>query len=556
VIDLPAGFRPDRRWLIIATSSRGSAERFAERHGIANVDVLTSEDLLAAGSSLRGRLAATGADVAVIHGRSLRDQRHRALLEIALLLAPGSARGLVDDATGITPVTRAALALRAARLPFEATFGGASAAAAAGRLAATSPQRDPKRSRRTSSRAVLAIWPGEPGVEVGGSVTHIAGMLSGLRQSGYRIGLVLAADLPAQLEGLVDDVERIAQLPPGARVSRDLHALAIDARVLGAARRLAERIPPAFVYQRHQPYLLAGLRLSAERQIPLVLEWNGSEAWTSANWRRRLWIERRLSRLLEAFERRIAESATLVASVSDAATAMAIRAGASPDRIRLVPNGVDLATIDRAIDAAGACRAGRTPRLGWIGSFGPWHGAEVLVRALAELPVDVNAILVGDGRQRPECERLAVELGVSARIDFAGSLPHDQALATLSGCDVLVSPHLPIPDQPFFGSPTKLFEYMALRRPIVASRLGQLGDVLEDGRSACLVEPGDASALAAGISTVLGLPDRGSALADAARHDVEAFHTWDHRAAAVLAGLDLDTGLPSPILDRLGLAAG
>jgi glycosyltransferase involved in cell wall biosynthesis len=127
---------------------------------------------------------------------------------------------------------------------------------------------------------------------------------------------------------------------------------------------------------------------------------------------------------------------------------------------------------------------------------------------------------------------------VDDRIEWDGALPHDEALARLAACDILASPHVPLPDQPFFGSPMKIFEYMALGRPIVASRLEQLGEVLEDGRTAVLVRPGDAGDLAAGIERVLSVPDRGAALGRAARTEVERAHTWDSRAADILAALD------------------
>jgi glycosyltransferase involved in cell wall biosynthesis len=83
----------------------------------------------------------------------------------------------------------------------------------------------------------------------------------------------------------------------------------------------------------------------------------------------------------------------------------------------------------------------------------------------------------------------------------------------------------------------KIFEYMAIGRPIVASRLEQLGDVLEHERTALLVPPGDVDKLAEGIERVLAAPDRGASLGRAAREEVERSHTWDRRAADVLDGL-------------------
>lgn len=220
---------------------------------------------------------------------------------------------------------------------------------------------------------------------------------------------------------------------------------------------------------------------------------------------------------------------------------MAARAGAAAEKLLILPNGVDIGYVDRCVNGT-ANRAGSVPSdprarrvLGWAGTFGGWHGAAMIVRAMSLLPADVQLLMIGDGAERRACEALATDLGVAERIEWAGSLPRPEALRRLASCDLLVSPHVPLENgEPFFGSPTKLFEYMALGRPIVASRLAQIGEILEDGVTARLVTPGDVNDLANGIVAVLSSPDRGSHLGDAARLEALAHHTWDHRAETVL----------------------
>jgi glycosyltransferase involved in cell wall biosynthesis len=169
-----------------------------------------------------------------------------------------------------------------------------------------------------------------------------------------------------------------------------------------------------------------------------------------------------------------------------------------------------------------------------------------MVKALARLPRDVTLVMVGDGDERAACQALSRELGIDDRIEWTGALVHDRALRTLAACDVLVSPHTPLNGRPFFGSPTKLFEYMALSRPIVASDLEQIGEVLEDGVTARLVTPGDVDELAHAILEVLASRDRGRSLAEAARHEVETRHTWDDRARAIVARLGMGRGGEGP----------
>jgi glycosyltransferase involved in cell wall biosynthesis len=92
---------------------------------------------------------------------------------------------------------------------------------------------------------------------------------------------------------------------------------------------------------------------------------------------------------------------------------------------------------------------------------------------------------------------------------------------------VLCSPHVSNPDgTPFFGSPTKLFEYMAMGKGIIASDLEQIGDVLEHNRTAWLVQPGDIDGLAHGLGRLIDDAALRQALGTAAREEVVARYTW------------------------------
>ena len=101
-----------------------------------------------------------------------------------------------------------------------------------------------------------------------------------------------------------------------------------------------------------------------------------------------------------------------------------------------------------------------------------------------------------------------------------------------------MSPHVPNPDgSAFFGSPTKLFEYMAMGRPIVASRLDQIGDVLTDGVDALLVPPGEPAALAHAIARLIDTLDRPQ-LANNGRAAALERHTWRRHTERILQSLD------------------
>jgi glycosyltransferase involved in cell wall biosynthesis len=395
----------------------------------------------------------------------------------------------------------------------------------------------PTTTRADRQKAVLAIWIANPVHGVGGSVTHISGILKGFRGAGFRIGLVALDEPPDQLRAIIDDLEVAAPLPPRARLTSDVQGVLLNRSVSRSGRMLASRLRPSFVYQRHRSFLVSGASVAKSCGAEFVVEWNGSEVWKrEANWSERLPIERPFDPLLAWDERSTVRSADLVVAVSAAAAVTAMAAGSQAERTIVVPNGVDFEQVD-ACSRDTKRTATTRRRIGWIGSFGPWHGAEVLIRAMALMPADVELVMIGDGSSRHACERMAQELGVSSRVEWTGSLPHCDALKRLLQCDVLASPHVPLPDQEFFGSPTKIFEYMALGRPIVASALGQIADVLDDGRTARLVPPGDVDALVDAVVELLQRPDRGASLGQAAQEEARRRHTWEHRARDVLSAM-------------------
>ena len=126
--------------------------------------------------------------------------------------------------------------------------------------------------------------------------------------------------------------------------------------------------------------------------------------------------------------------------------------------------------------------------------------------------------------------------GLRNRVTFTGLVPPGEVIGLLRGADVLVQP---ITSSPYtrYASPMKLFDYMAAGRPIVASDIVSLREVVADGRTARLVRPGSAEALAEGIRGVLADPAAADRMARAAFEEV-AGHTWARRAERIERLLD------------------
>lgn len=171
------------------------------------------------------------------------------------------------------------------------------------------------------------------------------------------------------------------------------------------------------------------------------------------------------------------------------------------------------------------------PIVAYAGHLYAWKGVDVLLGALARTP-EVRGLIVGGHEAESDLARLrerARVLGVADRVEFTGLVPPRSVAAQLARASILVLPNLPTAISASFTSPLKLFEYMAAGRPIVASDLPAIREVLHDGINGLLVEAGNPDALAVAIRRLAADPELRSRLARAA-YEGAAQYTWDRRA--------------------------
>jgi glycosyltransferase involved in cell wall biosynthesis len=396
-----------------------------------------------------------------------------------------------------------------------------------------------KKTTRSRLRAVfLRSTPG-PGTQAGGAASHIKGVVGGLESLGVDVR-VISNDLIA---GLNVSEDRFDVIPPqpggGSRALFDIHNNLVFTR---GAVPLIERADPDFIYQRYARFSWAGVVAANRIKRPLLLEYNGSEVWVGKHWDRVGSLD-----LLERYERLNLDAAARIFVVSEVERRNLEGRGVDGQKIVVNPNGVD---VERFRPGVGGADIRRELRIeddevvaGFVGTFGPWHGVEKLAEAIKTIPANVRVLflLVGSGSLHAEVQRL---LENETRVIFTGAVAHERVPKLLDVCDILIAPHVPLADgSEFFGSPTKIFEYMAMGKGIVASRLGQIGEVLVDGETALLVEPGDVEGLRAAILKLVGDEELRKRLGARAREVAEKEHTWIRNAQRVLDAYKSLTGL-------------
>jgi glycosyltransferase involved in cell wall biosynthesis len=246
---------------------------------------------------------------------------------------------------------------------------------------------------------------------------------------------------------------------------------------------------PDAVLERYS--LASGAALEAARALGVryVLEVNSPLADEAARFRSLLEADSARAR-----ERRLIAAAEGVIAVSAAVRDHAIASGAAPTAVTVVHNGVDGDAFAPAADAGLRDSLGLRDAfvVGFTGSIRPWHGVSVLLRALQQLPGHYHALVVGGGQERHLLKELAACMGLDGRCTFTGAVSHCDVPRYLHAMDVGVAPYLPMDG--FYFSPLKIAEYMAAGLPVIASRIGEIPDLIGD--AGVLIEAGSEGDLA------------------------------------------------------------
>jgi len=204
------------------------------------------------------------------------------------------------------------------------------------------------------------------------------------------------------------------------------------------------------------------------------------------------------------------------------------------DKILVVPDGVDLEKFNIK-DSQGEYRRKLNLPLDkkivlYTGHLYEWKGAQVLAEASQFLPEDMEIYFVG-GTDK-DIRKFKIQ-NSKFKIKVVGHKPYSEIPFWLKAADVLVLPNSGKQDiSKYWTSPLKLFEYMASKRPIIASNLPSIKEILNNNNS-FLIEPDSPEKLAEGIKNALKTPDFSAKISNQAFQDVQSY-TWQKRAKKIL----------------------
>lgn len=373
-----------------------------------------------------------------------------------------------------------------------------------------------------------------PDADAGGPRTHVLGIIQGFEQLGWDVSRFIVGD-------------RVPQSWTGAR-SREaiargyLHRVAADiARIVMAsvnARRAKREAPEAidWVYERFGIFQGLG-RFFQRNGIPWILETNGLISEEAKYVRKTV----ALGGIAKRLEFQAYRDCDVLICISEELKRVIVDAAKIPEeKVVVVPNGVDPDFFDPRRYRPRRMTEAFT--IGFVGGLAAWSGLDLLLEALHAVRaegLDVVAVIIGDGIMRNTLEEMVESLGLRDCVTFVGHVPRHEVANYTLGFDVGYSGQVPRQMGTMWCSPLKLYEYLALGKPVIASAFADARTVIRDGVTGYLFEPQDLEGLKKAI--VRAFRDRSRFDADAVRASVVEHHSWRSRVQRMIA--DIETRL-------------
>ena len=294
---------------------------------------------------------------------------------------------------------------------------------------------------------------------------------------------------------------------------------------------LKKESPEVLIYRLHS-YLFSGLLVAKLLKIPIIIEADAPNMYEDKNFQKNIWQPPWLGYFIERW---VLKNAAIGICVSNAAKDYFVAQGVPEKKLRVITNGADIHRINPSITGDSIRQkydfADRVC-VGFVGSFHFWHGVENLfqvIKSTVDSHPEVVFLMVGDGGPlKSEFEKMVREQNLRANIIFPGYVSYEMIPAYLAATDILIAPY---PNLEFFYySPVKLFEYMAAGKPVIATKIGQIAEVIQDGVNGLLCEPGNIDEMIQKLSDLIQSSGLRLTIGKNAQKTIETEYTWKNKA--------------------------
>ncbi len=365
-----------------------------------------------------------------------------------------------------------------------------------------------------------------------GSANKAIGFIRGLNEIGHEAKIFWRSVQPQDLTGttlkfrLRDRLKKYL-----SRYVHDIRRLGDNYKYYHEELKILGREKPDILFTRSDLYNFSALAAARKLNIPVVLEADCPTAFEHRYMCGRDKIK--LGSLPERIERWNWQNCDAIITITDNLKKHILQSGIDDTKITVVPNGADPERFKPG--AADARLRAQFPLqnkvvIGWIGSWS-WTGLENLLQVAKRILADraeAAFLFVGGGQNLELVQKTFPASEIGKRVLVSGTVDWDNVPPYVDLMDIAIAPYPKLDF--FYPSSMKVFEYMSAQKTVVASRIGQIAEVIQDGKNGLLFNPEDMDDLAQKILVAIDDPVGRERMAEKARKDVLAKYTWTHQA--------------------------
>jgi len=383
----------------------------------------------------------------------------------------------------------------------------------------------------------------------GAEGVHIRGVVKGLRQLNNHVAILSLPGAEPEAEEANATVEKVHQASTKKSSFSilsdltkhvpefvfELFELAFNLVAVIRLRKAVKEKNINLIYERYSLFMFASVWWAKRHNLPIVLEINDS----CQVQRVRLLTFKKLAAKIESW---IFKNATGLVFISSRFKAVAEQAYGEIANSVVSPNGADLDKfiIDDDPGLALRSKLGIEDKivLGYVGAFVHWHGidwfVDLVCERLKEKP-ELVLLLVGDGVAFQGIKNRAIAAGVESQVILPGKVPHQEVASFLSAMDFGI-----LPDSNDYGSPMKLFEFMAMGKGMVAPDFSPIAEVVKDNETSWLFPANNRQACVDKVFEIVNDKRAHKAVGLNARAYIENERQWKHNAEQLLSLVNVD----------------
>ena len=296
--------------------------------------------------------------------------------------------------------------------------------------------------------------------------------------------------------------------------------------------KLIKNFKPDLIYKRHAKSDWGPVLAANKHGIPIILEVNCVYSGESLSEFEPLYFPS----LGRKVERWICLHVDKNITVSTPLKDELISLGVPSHQIVVMPNGANFEKFHPGIDGSEIKEKYKLNGklvLGFTGTLWRWHGLDFLLHTLSKIDIrseKLHLLVVGDGRYRSKLEELTGRLGLERFVTFTGKVPHDEIPKYIAAMDITILPA----ERRRHASPMKILEYMAMGKPVIAPRMTNIEEIIEDGKDGILFDPDNGEDLKRAILVLTKDKELRIKLGQEARRKIVNKLNWINNARKVL----------------------